>query len=498
MTEGMAREGAGSVGREGGCGMASNYVYSVLYRLSICVLPLIITPFSARLLGSEGVGLYAFSSSVACYFIIFGRLGLEHYGNRTIAVVRHDPEGLRRTFWSIYAMQCLTSVVSCLAYALLIHLLFPDDLMIYWMQGPYVASVLFDVSWYFYGTEQFRITTIRSLITRGLVVVAMFWFVRSSDDLWIYTLVMSVFFLVEQLSLWPFLLRQLKPVRVTWREVAVHFKPNVALFLPLIALSVYSLMDKLMLGAMAGNAEVAFYNYADSIINLPKGIVMALGSVMLPRLARLAESNDYAACQESLRKSLSFINMVSCALCFGIAGVAPVFVPFFLGPGFEKTVHLTMYLALVMIPMSIIDVIQTQYLIPLHKERVYIGSVTLGAVVNVILNVLFIPSLTSVGAVIGTFGAQLAVCAYQLFSIREQYRVSDAFHGLWPFFLCGAIECAVALSLGCLSLSPLLLLCIQIIGAGGMYLLCLAAVILRFRPDLKAMFGLFNKETFDR
>lgn len=472
--------------------MKGNYLYNVIYRLSICILPLIITPFSARVLGVEGVGVYSFSSAVACYFIMFGRLGMEHYGNRTIAVCRDDPEKLRRTFWSLYTMQCITSVISAAGFVALIHIAFPDQLLVYWMQGLYVLSALFDVSWFFYGTEQFRLTTIRSLVIRALIIAAMFMFVHSADDLWIYTLIMSACFLLEQLLLIPFLLRQVRPVRVTWREVAVHIKPNLKLFLPLVALSIYNWMDKLMLGVISGNEAVAYYNYADSIINLPKGIVAALGTVMLPMLSRMAMKQDVGALQSTLKQSMSFISMVCCALCFGIAGVAGVFVPFFLGPGYEETVRLTVCLALVMIPMSVIDVIQMQYLVPFGKERIYIRSVFLGAAVNLLLNGLFIPAYGATGAVVGTFGAQLAVCAYQMYRIRDLYRVRDLYRALWPFFLCGMVEFAVAQALSGLALPPVATLCVQVASAGGAYILCAGGVIIFLRKDLKDMFSLFG------
>lgn len=471
--------------------MKGNYIYNIIYRLSICILPLVITPFSARVLGAEGVGLYSLSSAVACYFIMFGRLGLEHYGSRTIAVCKGDPQKMRRTFWSIYSMQCMTAVASCLLYILVIHLAFPGDILIYWMQGLYVLSALFDISWYFFGTEQFRTTTLRSLFIRGLIIAGMFLFVHTRDDLWLYTLIMSACFLLEQLLLFPFLFRQIKPIRVSWQEIKVHIKPNLKLFLPLAALSIYNWMDKLMLGLICGNEPVAFYNYADSIINLPKGIVAALGTVMLPRLSRLAQKKDYAALSQTLRTSMRLIMLICCALCFGIAGVAPVFVPFFLGPGYSETVMLTIYLALVMIPMSIIDVIQTQYLIPFGKENVYLRSVLLGAGVNLLLNALFIPIMQSTGAVIGTFGAQLAVCIYQLIHIRSIYPLRQLYTAIWPFFLCGMAEFGIAWFLGNLGLSPLLSLVIQVCSAGFVYLL-LSFVMVKFvQKDLDNMLTLF-------
>lgn len=472
--------------------MKGNYIYNIIYRLSICILPLIITPFSARVLGAEGVGLYSLSSAVACYFIMFGKLGLEHYGSRTIALCKDDPAKLRRTFWSIYSMQCMTAVASCLLYVFVIHLAFPGDILVYWMQGLYVLSALFDVSWYFFGTEQFRTTTLRSLLIRALIIAGMFLFVHTKDDLWLYTLIMSACFLLEQLLLLPFLLRQVKPIRVCWQEIRVHIKPNLKLFLPLAALSIYNWMDKLMLGLISGNEPVAFYNYADSIINLPKGIVAALGTVMLPRLSRLAQKNDYTALSRTLRSSMRLIMLICCALCFGIAGLAPVFVPFFLGPGYSETVTLTIYLALVMIPMSVIDVIQTQYLIPFGKENIYLHSVLLGAGVNLVLNALCIPGMQATGAVIGTFGAQLAVCFYQLAKVKDIYPLRHLYAAIWPFFLCGMAEFGVAWYLGTLGLSPIISLILQVASAGCIYL-ALAFVMLKWvQKDLHSMIALFT------
>jgi O-antigen/teichoic acid export membrane protein len=320
-----------------------------------------------------------------------------------------------------------------------------------------------------------------------LIVACVFLFVHSEEDLWIYTLIMSACFLLEQLLLFVFIFRYVHWVRVSWAEIAVHFIPNFKLFIPLAALSVYNWMDKLMLGAMAGNEPVAYYTYAESIINLPKGIVAALGTVMLPRISKLVAQKKVDSCLESLRDSMNLICFVCCALCFGIAGVAPVFVPFFLGPEYTRTVSLTIGLALVMIPMSVIDVIQSQYLVPFGKDKVYIQSVSLGAAVNLLLNALFIPAFGAAGAVIGTIGAELAVWGAQMYSIRNIYRLRELGRSLWPFFLSGMIEFAVTYHLGRLSLKPLPLLILQVGVGGVVYLVCCILIIEIWRKDLKNM-----------
>lgn len=184
-----------------GTKLGLNYFYSLLYRLSICVLPLIVTPYLARILSPDGNGLYVYTSTISCFFIMFCKLGLESYGNRSISSCRDDIMERSKTFISIYCIQIFSSVISISVYVFFTVFLFDDDKTIYWIQLLYVCTGLFDVSWFFYGLEQFKTTTIRSLITRWLLIVGVFTLVRNSNDVLPYTFLMSICFLIEQLIL---------------------------------------------------------------------------------------------------------------------------------------------------------------------------------------------------------------------------------------------------------------------------------------------------------
>lgn len=449
-----------------------NYIYNVIYRLSICILPLVVTPYVARVLGAKQIGLYAFSSTIACYFIMFGKLGLDNYGNRSIASCRDDMEKRSRAFWGIYMMQLTTAIFSIFIFILLILTVFKENRIIYWMQLIYVLSILFDVSWFFYGMEKFRITMIRSLISRALIIAGVFAFVNSQEDLWIYTCIMSACFLFEQIQLIPFMFRQVKWVPLKKEDIFCHIVPNIKLFIPLLSLSSYHWMDKIMLGVMVKNtAVVAFYTFAENIINLPKGILSALDTVMLPRISNLVAKNRIEEAVQKMRDSIKFNSFISCALCFGIAGISPSFVPWFFGEEYTPTILLTMGLAMVMIPMSLAEVVQSQYLIPFHREHIYIRSVTLGAVTDILLNLLLIPYYGAFGAVAGTLAAEILVCAYQMVKIRDVYKFRQLFKMLFPFMLCGTLEFAVAYSLCSLPVNPFWLLILQICAGGGVYLL---------------------------
>lgn len=470
-----------------------NYIYNVIYRLSICLLPFFITPYIARVIGAEGVGLYSFSSTVALYFIMFAKLGLDNYGNRSIAACRDNEEERSKTFLAIYIMQIITSVFSILIYIFLVVNVFKDNQYIYWIQLLYVMSALFDVSWFFYGMEKFRITTIRSLISRMLIIVFVYSFVRTEDDLWIYALIMSASFLFEQLQLIPFIYKHVKITPLKKDDIISHIMPNIKLFIPLFALSIYNWMDKIMIGVMVGGtATVAFYTYAENIITLPKGIISALDTVMLPSISNLVANNHLEDAIKKMRNSIAFNIFLSCGFCFGIAGIAPTFVPWFLGKEFSPTIILTIQLAITIIPMSISSVIQVQYLIPFKKENIYIKAVALGALSNLILNLILIPWQGASGAVIATIVAESLVCIYLLINIRDVYPLRQLFKRLIPLIVCGFLEFAVIYLLSRLTINIIFLLFIQLLIGGIVYLAGYSFYLIYIRKEYSGLRDLIN------
>ncbi|HFD0831975.1 TPA: oligosaccharide flippase family protein, partial [Enterococcus faecium] len=134
-----------------------NLILNILYQILIIIIPLITTPYVSRVLGSDGVGRYSYTFAIAYYFAIFAMLGVNNYGNRTIATVSGDKEKQSKTFWSIYLFQLFFAVISVVAYILYIIFLC-DDKLLGWIMLAYVLSAAFDINWFFFGMEEFKIT----------------------------------------------------------------------------------------------------------------------------------------------------------------------------------------------------------------------------------------------------------------------------------------------------------------------------------------------------
>lgn len=396
-----------------------NFAYNVAYQILAIILPFITAPYVSRVLGVHGVGVYSYTYSVASYFLMFATLGMSNHGNRSIAATPKNPRDLGETFANNFVIQVVTGVSAIILYILFSLFLVKENKTIALIQTVLVVSGLFDINWFFFGIEKFKITVTRNTICKVLSVIAIFLFVKKSTDLWKYVFIMAITMLISQLLLWRFLMQEVVLSKPKWIEVKRNILPVLILFLPVLSYSLYRVLDKVMLGAFSSVDQVGFFENAEKILNIPIGITTALGTVMLPRIANLVSAGDTKLQSEYMKNSLLFVTIFSGAVSFGISAVAKYFVPIFYGADFALTGKILQYLIFTAVISGWGNVLRMQYLIPRHKDRVYVISMFLAALLNCGLNILLISRLAAFGTVIASLFAETLALVYQMIAIRE-------------------------------------------------------------------------------
>ena len=392
-----------------------NYIMNVAYQLLLVALPLITTPYLSRVLGATGVGTYSYTYSIANYFVLLSVLGRSRYANRLIAKERDDTNKLTKAFSEVIMMQMLTGIVAFVAYALFIAVAPLSNKSTYVLWLPLVGSSVLDITWLFFGLEEFKTTVTRNFIIKLGMLLFTFIFVQSSTDLWIYILINSVGTFLSQAYLWFMLRGRVKFSKPTFRAVLKHLPPNLTLFLPSIATILYNGTDKVLLGLIAGTEQVGYYEYADKIANVPLALITALGTVMLPRMTNTLSRGNSVKFFEYLEDSVQCSLFLAFGLAAGIAAISPVFLPIFLGANFTESILISQILAFKIIPIAMTNVIGNQILLPSGKDKQYTISVFIGAFVNIVVNIALIPAFQAIGAALGTLIAEIAVLIYQLF-----------------------------------------------------------------------------------
>lgn len=415
-----------------------NFIYNTLYQFLNIILPLITTPYIARKLGAEKIGYFSYSYSIAYYFVMAIMLGLNNYGNRTIAKIRENKEELSKTFCEIYMMQLSISVFIVMIY-ILYGIFFSNTLMT-WMLLIYILSAVVDINWFYFGIEKFKLTVIRNSLIKIFTTLMIFLFVKTDADVYKYALITVFGIFCSNIILFKFLKKYVYIVKVDFKGIKKHIKPNLLLFIPIVAISLYKMMDKIMLGALSNMKEVGFYENSEKVTQVPMAIINSLGTVMLPKMSNLVAKKELDKTKIYIEKSIIFAMFLASSVCFGVIGVSKEFVPWYYGDGYEKCIILFEILMPSCIFLALANVIRTQYLIPYNEDKIYISSIVLGAIINLIINFILIPKLAATGAAIGTLFAEIIVCLSQIYLVRK--KIEDLRRYLLksvPFILFGII-----------------------------------------------------------
>lgn len=419
--------------------LKKNFAFNSAYQLLQVITPLVTTPYLARVLGPEQSGVFSYTQSITNYFVLFATLGISTYGVRAIAQCGDDRRLRSKVFWGAYASQLISGGLAALAYVAYAVFIHEGGMLITLLWSLWLIFAAMDVSWLLFGCEEFKIPTIRSTATKLLSLVFIFAFVKTRDDLWLYVLAISGSFFLNGIIVWPFVRRYVDYVRPSASEVKRHLRGNIGLFVPVIAVSVYTTLDKIMLGMMSSEEQVAFFSYSERISRLPLSVLQALGVVMMPRMSYLLMEGQREKALRLLKNSIWIMLAASMALAFGISAVAPEFVPVFLGEGYEPCVGIMTFLVVIIPVISATNVIGKQYLLPLSRDREYTLSLIVGAGFNVVVNVILIPRMGAAGAAIGTIAAEVSILVVQVACVRGELPLLSYFRDCLPFACIGAM-----------------------------------------------------------
>lgn len=438
------------------------------YQVFILLVPLVTTPYISRVLGSEGVGINAYTNSIIQYFILFGSIGISTYGNRQIAYCRDDKRELSKTFWEISILRFVTIFIAYMAF--IIYLNLTTQYHSYFIAQSYqIIAAAFDISWFFMGLENFKITVIRNFVVKIISLICIFTMVKDTNDIGIYILILSLSLLFGNLSLWGYLKKYIKKPDFKQLKLLKHIKPSVALFIPQIAIQIYLILNKTMLGSISGVRSAGYFEYSDRIVKIVLAIVTSIGTVMLPRMASIFANKDYKKLHEYMYTSGDFINFISIPLSFGLAAIAPKFSVWFMGSEFSITGKLMTVEAIVIFLIGWGVMIGNQYLIPTNQIRKYTYAVSASAVVNLVLNVPLIYSMGVMGATIATVASEITSTSLQLYFIRRQISIRKLFQGFWKYLLAGIIMFLVVRFLNNLLNMTFLLLLVEVLAGAIVY-----------------------------
>ncbi len=420
--------------------VAVNYIYNLIYQILLILVPLITTPYLSRTLGAEGIGEYSYAEALATYFVLAATMGITYYGQREIAYLQDDKDKEKRTqlFWETKSLTLVISLVVLVVYIFLAFL--QDNIPLYLVLSINIINVFFDITWLYQGMEDFSIITTRNGFFKLLNIVYIFVFVKNRDDVVIYALGVSGMAILANMSLWKKLPQYIGKPKLSMFRPFKNIKVIISLFIPTIAIQVYTVLDKTMIGVITGSqAQNGYYDQAIRLSKVVLTLVTALGTVMIPQIGYHYKKKETELVRSFLYRGYNFVWFLGIPLCFGLIGTASNIVPWFYGEGFEEVIYLLSTLSFLILAIGINNVTGIQYLIPTERQNTFTFTVILGACANFIMNLVLIPKFQARGAAIASVFAETLIAIVQLIIIRKEISIPKIIIISWKYLASGLI-----------------------------------------------------------
>ena len=386
-----------------------NYLYNLSYQILTIILPIITVPYVTRIFTSEDLGNYGFYNSIVSYFSLFAMLGIGLYGTKQIAAAND----VSSTFWNIYVIQLISSALAIFVYLIVVFSIPQMGGVIPLMVSVVLFERMFDISWLFSGKEDFKKITLRNTVVRLVGVICIFTFIKSSDDLYLYIFLIVIINFLGQLVMWVPAKKFIKRPSFNTKIMKKNLHPIVLLFLPQVAISLYVVLDRTLLGLLGSYSDVGIYEQGQKLTSILITVVTSLGVVMLPRVANLLSEQKDREAQNMVKFSFILYNLIIFPMIFGLIAVNEVFVKLFLGQNFQDVKYVLYIIVFNLMFIGWTNILGYQVLVVRNKNKEFMLSTTIPAFVSVVVNIAVIPFFGYIGASITSVVVEILVFAIQ-------------------------------------------------------------------------------------
>ncbi|MCA1320484.1 oligosaccharide flippase family protein [Bacillus tianshenii] len=406
--------------------LLKNALYKITLNFFNLILPIIIGPYVYRTLGADAIGSVKFGESIFNYFFIFATFGIYQYGLREISRIKHDKEKTSQVFTSLFTFSLFTNVIAFLAFLAVGYLgyggghLFPILLI---FSVNLILNVFF-VEWINEAFEDYNFITIKTILVKVVYVVLLFTFVNGTDDYLTFVWLLVINSLLNNVISFIYVKRRIK---FSFKDISIlpHIKP---LFLVVIFSNgniLYTQLDRFMIGQFVSERSVSFYAMSQQIMTIINALMLSIIQVTIPRLSFLLGTED----DTNYISLLNRISKVYFALLFpasiGLFVISDIGVVVYGGAEFAPAGPVLAFFSIYMITLGIESMLANQVIYMKKKEKMLVGFIFIGGVINILLNLLLVwmDILSPENAIMTTTISNVVLVSIEYWYIRRVLRV---------------------------------------------------------------------------
>ena len=398
-----------------------NLINNSILSAGSILFPLIIFPYVTRTLSVANYGKVALVDAFTQYFIIFSSIGIPYYGIREIAKRKdNDIEGsqlLIELFMIQISLAIFFSLIFLMLPLLLLQLQSERNLV--YLGCSYILFSSFMIEWYYQGIEKFKFIAQRTIFIKIITAVLIFCLVKTPADYIVYYSITVLSILLNGVVNFGYFLKNHYRKSHQKTMLLRHLKPLLILFSMNVSISVYTLFDSIILGMLKTPVEVSMYSVPLKFIKAFWTFGAAIGVVMISRMSKLVASGNDEQVKDLIKKSNSLVFLITipfaalCLLC------PKEILNFLAGPQYVASYNTLRILGFVPLIIGICNVLGTQFLLPIGKEKYILYATVGGLVVSLVFNFTLVPLFSYIGTSISCVLAELTVLVIVFLSARK-------------------------------------------------------------------------------
>ena len=454
--------------------IAKNAIFNMIYKAMSVIFPVLIVSYASRKLGASGIGEVSSAQNIVTYFTMIAALGIPSYGVRSIAQTKHNKEICNKTFTELFVINLCSSIVCTLLYFILLNGMNLPITKLNYIFASLIILNICNVEWVYEGFEKYPFIAIRSFIVKGISLLLMFIFVRNKTDTVAYAIIVC-FGTVGNYILNIVNLPSYVHLTFESLEVKKHLRSIVMFMGAVVAIEIYSLVDITMLTYATTPDVVGYYSNASKIVKMLANTITALGAVMLPRLSLFFIEGRIKDIKDIVNNFLNVTLTIAVPATIGISFVSKEMVLLLFGQEFMPSISTIVILSPLIIMMPMSGGVLGQILLTSENEKKYLLCVSSGAMINCLLNFIFIPLLSHNGAAVASTLTEALVNIIMIYFscriIHLEIEGREIYKILCAAFIMGTV--LMGLHYICHNMNIFCALIIKIMIAGFTYILCL-------------------------
>lgn len=374
--------------------------------------------YLGRILDKSGFGIIGFASAFISYFILIVNFGFSTYGTVEIA---KDKSKILLFVNNILTIRILLSVLLSILLAVYVILIEQNTLTRYVMMitGLNIFANAIALNWVFQAVEKMKYIAIRQVLGGIISLAGVIIFVQSKEDVVTAAIILSLSMLIGNIWFIPVYQKIYSKIKLEfdfrfWKDLLVKSFP---LAYASIMIGIYYNLDIVMLGYMKTEEDVGIYSAAVKIFLLGVLPLQLIFSAYFPSLSRvgLQNSSEFRLIMRNYGKFIIGTGIVAGVILLSFTERIIVLV---FGLSYIASAAPLSVLAINIMIVSI-NIFLGNPMMAWGKNKEYSFAITMGAVSNIILNVVLIPKYSYAGAALATLFSEISVMIGLFYLFRK-------------------------------------------------------------------------------